>query len=439
MGDYRPVIKEMLLEVRKSGLIDVLDVALVLVSGEKESDRKKAIRLIKKYIEKGKLEVIEHDFLLDYEFPTLNLLYKHCLSNLSDQVLYIHTKGVSKQSVFRKYWRRAMLNAVVRDYRICLQKLKYYDGVGFSWTGNHFCGNFWWVNADAFKDFLGFEHLRSNPVNLPWLTDSNEKDRLQCEFFWERVGVRKMASVGFRFRPDAIYIDPALPLDAKGDPFDRMGIGKKNRLLINMSHREDRLNQWQSCMKGAGVRTEYFRRIAGFPGAITQIHAKGLEHNSNRISGGATGCYISHMQAVQLAYEEGMDLVVIMEDDATPTKGFYEYLIEQWPMVPQDFDILWLGGYERHHRSDLDNKTEGVPGITPRRRLTDNLFVPSDVWGSHCYVLSRSGIEKIRNYLFFSPVKNHIDVTYSRHIENLVQYSFIPSLVKQNNMHSDIH
>ena len=98
-----------------------------------------------------------------FEFPTLKRLWDYCRDNPGDQVLYLHTKGVSKPAALYQEWRRWMLWGCVTRYKECLELLKTHDAIGCDWIngppvndlrqtmdwGNtgFFPGNFWWANA----------------------------------------------------------------------------------------------------------------------------------------------------------------------------------------------------------------------------------------------------------------------------------------------------
>jgi hypothetical protein len=92
-----------------------------------------------------------------YERLTLEDIHRHV--SPKDQILYIHSKGVSQSYMDNPHkiqciddWTHFMLYYLVRHYKYCIEKLESYDTVGLNFTTNpsHWSGNFWWVRGDYF-------------------------------------------------------------------------------------------------------------------------------------------------------------------------------------------------------------------------------------------------------------------------------------------------
>jgi hypothetical protein len=90
-----------------------------------------------------------------YERLTLEDAHRHITPD--DQVLYIHTKGVSKaresqQTPFIKDWVYMMEYFLIGRYRECLAHLETVDTVGVNYRAHppHWSGNWWWVRGDYF-------------------------------------------------------------------------------------------------------------------------------------------------------------------------------------------------------------------------------------------------------------------------------------------------
>ena len=114
-----------------------------------------------------------------FEVPTLKLLHEFCKKDKDCNVLYLHTKGISRNIIKKKIddWTNLMLYFLVERYEDCLQKLEtdHYDAVGCNYLekdhyGNnkpHFSGNFWWVKSHYM-----------NTLNI-----MNVKEKHDAEFF----------------------------------------------------------------------------------------------------------------------------------------------------------------------------------------------------------------------------------------------------------------
>jgi len=102
---------------------------------------------------------------LKEETETLESLRDFCKNHPDYKVLYLHTKGVTKESINAESWRLMMEYFVVDKWKECVEYLNEYDAVGSNlkilgpttWGDGsqtwekagtkHFVGNFWWANA----------------------------------------------------------------------------------------------------------------------------------------------------------------------------------------------------------------------------------------------------------------------------------------------------
>ena len=101
---------------------------------------------------------------LKSEKDTLLSLIDFCNNNPEHKVLYLHTKGATKDSINVQSWRLMMEHFVIDKWKECIGFLENYDCVGAemntvgptlwsdgSLTHNDpipfYAGNFWWSNA----------------------------------------------------------------------------------------------------------------------------------------------------------------------------------------------------------------------------------------------------------------------------------------------------
>lgn len=90
---------------------------------------------------------------------------------------------------------------------------------------------------------------------------------------------------------------------------------------------------------------------------------------------GAWGCYQSHLAILQNASSEGLESILIFEDDATFVDGFLGQLEELLQAVPDDWAQLYLGG--QHLK-------------TPRR-VSDLVVAGRNVNRTHAYAIRGPG------------------------------------------------
>jgi len=100
------------------------------------------------------------------ETPTLRMLKDFCESNPGKKILYIHSKGVTRNNLTHNCWRLYMEYFCVHKWRDCVADLDTHDCAGCLWVSQnqipvfppgsrpsthyppHFSGTFWWTNSD---------------------------------------------------------------------------------------------------------------------------------------------------------------------------------------------------------------------------------------------------------------------------------------------------
>jgi len=101
-------------------------------------------------------------------------------------------------------------------------------------------------------------------------------------------------------------------------------------------------------------------------------------HNRD-ITPGEIGCALSHYDAVQIAYENGHENVLILEEDFVPldfpTKDMFKAL-------PSDWSMLYLG---RHANWESERE----------KKMGDHLVRVGYSYNNHAYMLSRKGMKEV--------------------------------------------
>lgn len=127
-----------------------------------------------------------------WEFPTLYRIIEHSKANLTDNILYLHTKGSSNNiNVPEIKWiedvRNYHLYQTVTRHKECLDLLQTNDAVGaelMTEPVTHFSQNFWWAKASHINTLV-------EPNNLPIIYDERHK----CEFWIGSNSNGKYASI----------------------------------------------------------------------------------------------------------------------------------------------------------------------------------------------------------------------------------------------------
>jgi len=112
--------------------------------------------------------------------------------------------------------------------------------------------------------------------------------------------------------------------------------------VINLKRRPDRLEKFRAACPLTDVTTIY-----GFDGKNLQDESEDEQNLAKRVvklQPGEVGCFISHIRIYQKMINEGIQMALIMEDDAIFCKNFlnqYEDILRE---MPADADILYIGG-----------------------------------------------------------------------------------------------
>lgn len=232
--------------------------------------------------------------------------------------------------------------------------------------------------------------------------------------------------------------------------------------VVNLKRRADRKNKISEEISKLGLldKTEFVEAVDGcyiddkyiaenelniFPWKYTRYHSffkllklhSKIRHFYNReITPGEIGCSLSHLKIWQKIKSDNCKNALILEDDsvlAIEPEIFHSIVDRELQNLTQhnyNWDMLYLG------RSPL------TPDIM---RLNENLVKPGYSWGSHAYMLSQSGAEKllvgdIKQNLI--PVDEYLSAMFNCNFrpeilkllskyEKLETLSFFPSFIKQ--------
>jgi hypothetical protein len=174
MGMVNEVLSNLLNRIKESNLYDNCDQINLIVNGD--------INLINVDLTDSKYKIWNKykDTSL-HEFPTLDLIWKHS-QNEEFNVLYIHTKGVSRNHPYINDWTNYLSYFTINKWEDRVNELIENDCTGVDLKGNpddikshpstwgygkapkHYSGNFWWSKSSHINKLL-------NPMS--WVPDTN--------------------------------------------------------------------------------------------------------------------------------------------------------------------------------------------------------------------------------------------------------------------------
>jgi hypothetical protein len=120
------------------------------------------------------------------EVDTIKLLWDFCQTHSNSNVLYLHSKGVSRPGNLNvQAWTSFMEYFNIEKWETCVKALHSYDtcGVNLQYEpGACYAGNFWWANTNYVQKIPQFNikeckvpYCFNNPRNYCefWLLDNN--------------------------------------------------------------------------------------------------------------------------------------------------------------------------------------------------------------------------------------------------------------------------
>ena len=194
---------------------------------------------------------------------------------------------------------------------------------------------------------------------------------------------------------------------------------------VNVERRADR---WESFVRGLPEDWPFkpVERFDAVDGSRVMPPAWWL-----RGCAGAWGCYRSHLRLIEGCLSEGVQSVLIFEDDAVFREDFTERWQQYIEKVPNTWELLYLGGQHLKLRRQKPEK------------INEQVNVPYNVNRTHAYAVQGSGIQKLYSHL--NDVQNWMGLDhFDHHIGRLIQRKAIETycpnewLVGQSNIVSDI-
>lgn len=113
------------------------------------------------------------------EMNTIKFLHDYCQKKPNIKLLYIHSKGASKNGNPNiKAWVDYMEYFLIENYSMCIDFLETFDTIGVDYLPApmpHYSGNFWWATGRYIKQHKSFDEGSKNKI----ITDP----RWYCEFW----------------------------------------------------------------------------------------------------------------------------------------------------------------------------------------------------------------------------------------------------------------
>jgi len=162
-GAWKPIVDEQVRALSDSGLLCAKDLRAIYVTivGKEAMD---AEEYLTRHLPRLSVLIVNPE---DTTYERAMLERLHLVVDHNDDILYMHTKGVTKPTnTHVRDWRQLLQHFLITRYEECRQKLASgSDVVGVNYQDRpepHFSGNFWWTRGSYFIGLpipIGKEYL----------------------------------------------------------------------------------------------------------------------------------------------------------------------------------------------------------------------------------------------------------------------------------------
>lgn len=238
----------------------------------------------------------------------------------------------------------------------------------------------------------------------------------QCIPSESRDGVR--ACVGCPDHEDESGLKQFAPKETErveiADTFDRV-------VVINLKRRPDRLEEFNKLVSACWPfrKPELFEAVDGSQYPLPQGFREGQQGGH-----GAWGCLQSHRAVLAAAVRDKIGSLLVMEDDASWDDGFTDRVGEFLRAVPDDWQMLFLGG---EHKMP-PQKISDAGGVVRCFHLCR----------TQCYAVRGDMIRTMYSVWHGTAVDTHLDNYFGPHMPKYRIYAPDPPLVAQAGGYSDI-
>lgn len=205
--------------------------------------------------------------------------------------------------------------------------------------------------------------------------------------------------------------------------------------VINLDKDQIKMERMHDMLSELGMQYERVPAVHG--SSLTMKQRRELTSNVDvyLLPPSVIGCFASHRRAWQRVVDEGWEGCMILEDDARFEPDFLRLFRERWQQVPVDFDFVTLGNLANTHASPrwYEMLHTATSHALARREVSDNVYVPSLIMGTHAYVVSQMGARKLLSLL--PRADGHVDLRIGAKLPHLQAYGIRPALAYQRDMH----
>ena len=201
---------------------------------------------------------------------------------------------------------------------------------------------------------------------------------------------------------------------------------------INLDKRTDK---YEDCKKE-------FEKLNIDVTRISAVDGRAITVPNTRWSPGNYGLVLTNLQIYKDAIENNYDSILVLEDDVMFIDNFYNYFFEKVKSLPNDWDLLYLGGNNIFRAGKFKLVTGDVDfpvGQHNYRTLDHELATTNLTYTTHAVGINSKFFHEVMKYTTDN-ITEPIDNIYVKAQQEgrSKTYTFLPSLALQRPSFSDI-
>ena len=201
------------------------------------------------------------------------------------------------------------------------------------------------------------------------------------------------------------------------------------KYFINLDNSLDRKKYMDEESKSLDLNLIRFPAVYGQNVNEEKLIERRVLDKNHKLKKGELGCYLSHLNLLNKCKDDNDNIVMILEDDIEFGDNFKDKLNEYYKEVPNDWDIIYLGGSRLRGRKISEHVLKGIYDKEPKGDFN---------MGMYAILLNKKSINKLLKITV--PIRHAIDTVVAKNNEILNIYFINPSIVHHNNdFISDIH
>ena len=219
-------------------------------------------------------------------------------------------------------------------------------------------------------------------------------------------------------------------------------ISKVKVYIVNLKQDTDRWSNMQHELEKNKISN--YERVDAVYGKETS--KSGIKSNTSFICNklctySTIGCAMSHKKIWEMILKEDtseQNMFMVLEDDIVFQENFQIKLKKVLEKVPDDFDVLYLGQFFSNYDNKYNWFTRMIHSFLGHRKhekINDLIYKPNCPMGTHGYIVSRKGAQKLLHMINSTKIYLHIDFMMS-HAKNINVYASKELLVRQSQMNT---